>query len=50
VQGPVVKIDYLLLPLLTLTAKNWLVSYIDRPAGQSKSALYRQQLDAMVTF
>ena len=35
ITGPVARIDYLLLPRLTLTAKNHFVSYIDRPAGQS---------------
>ncbi len=50
VQGPFVKIDYMLFPRLTLTAKNHFVSFIDRPQGQSNSLLHRFQLDAQVAF
>ncbi|MGE0825326.1 MAG: putative porin [Candidatus Binatia bacterium] len=50
VQGPFVKIDYLLLPNLTITAKNHFVSFIDRPAGQVNSTLNRFQLDAQLKF
>lgn len=50
VQGPIVRIDYLLLPRLTLTAKNHFVSFIDRPPGQSNSTLNRVQLDAVLAF
>lgn len=50
VQGPFVKFDYLLLPRLTLTAKNHFVSFIDRPRGQSNSLLNRFQLDAQLAF
>ncbi|MBI3247481.1 MAG: putative porin [Deltaproteobacteria bacterium] len=50
VQGPFVKFDYLLLPRLTLTAKNHFVSFIDRQRGQSNSMLNRLQLDAQLAF
>jgi len=50
VQGPFLRIDYLLLPRLTLTAKNHFVSYIDRPRGFSNSLLHRFQLDAQLAF
>ncbi|MBI3302277.1 MAG: putative porin [Deltaproteobacteria bacterium] len=50
VQGPIVKIDYMLLPRLTISAKNHFVSYIDRPVGQSNSILNRFQLDAVLAF
>jgi hypothetical protein len=50
VQGPFVKFDYLLLPRLTLTAKNHFVSFIDRPKGQSNSTVNRLQLDAVLAF
>jgi hypothetical protein len=50
VQGPFVRIDYLLLPRLTLTAKNHFVSFIDRPAGQSNATVNRFQLDAVLAF
>ena len=33
VQGPIAKIDYMLLPRLTLTAKGYFVNFIDRPNG-----------------
>jgi hypothetical protein len=50
VQGPFVKIDYMLFPRLTISAKNHFVSFIDRPKGQSNSLLHRFQLDAQLTF
>lgn len=50
VQGPFIKLDYLLLPRLTITAKNHFVSFIDRPKGQSNSMLNRFQLDAQLAF
>ena len=50
VQGPFVKIDYMLFPRLTITAKNHFVSFIDRPKGESNSLLHRFQLDAQVAF
>jgi hypothetical protein len=49
-QGPFVRIDYMLFPRLTLTLKNHFVSFIDRPAGQSNSEVYRLQFDAQVAF
>ncbi len=50
VTGPIARIDYLLLPRLTLTAKNHFVSYINRPHGQSNSMVNRFQLDAVLAF
>jgi putative porin len=49
-QGPFVKIDYMLFPRLTISAKNHFVSFIDRPKGQSNSTVHRFQLDAQLTF
>jgi hypothetical protein len=49
-QGPFVKIDYMLFPRLTLTAKNHFVSFIDRPQGQSNSLVNRFQFDAVLAF
>jgi hypothetical protein len=50
VEGPFLKIDYMLFPRLTLTAKNHFVSFIDRPQGQPNSVVNRLQLDAQLTF
>jgi hypothetical protein len=50
VQGPFIAVNYLLLPRLTLTAKNHFVSFIDRPSGQSNSMLHRFQFDAQLAF
>lgn len=50
VQGPFIGVNYLLLPRLTLTAKNHFVSFIDRPKGASNSLLHRFQLDAQLAF
>lgn len=49
-QGPVLKIDYMPLPHLTLTAKNHFISFVDRPMGESQSTLYRLQLDGVLGF
>jgi hypothetical protein len=49
-QGPFVRVDYMLFPRLTISAKNHFVSFIDRPKGQSNATLNRFQLDAQVTF
>jgi hypothetical protein len=49
-QGPFVKVDYMLFPRLTLSAKNHFVSFIDRPKGQSNSMVHRFQLDAVLAF
>jgi putative porin len=49
-QGPFLKIDYMLFPRLTITAKNHFVSFIDRPKGQSNSLVNRFQLDAQLVF
>ncbi len=50
VQGPFLAVNYLLLPRLTLTAKNHFVSFIDRPSGVSNSMLHRFQFDAQLAF
>ncbi|MBM4257169.1 MAG: hypothetical protein FJ147_14875 [Deltaproteobacteria bacterium] len=50
VQGPFVKVDYMLFPRLTISAKNHFISFIDRPKGESNSTLHRFQLDAQVAF
>jgi hypothetical protein len=50
VQGPILKVDYLLLPRLTLSAKNHFVSFIDRPQGQSNETVNRLLLDAVLSF
>jgi hypothetical protein len=50
VEGPFIKVDYLLLPNLTISAKNHFISYINRPAGQLNSTLNRFQLDAQLKF
>jgi Putative porin len=50
VQGPFLKVDYMLFPRLTITAKNHFVSFIDRPQGQSNSLVNRFQLDAQLAF
>ncbi|MEW6296174.1 MAG: putative porin [Thermodesulfobacteriota bacterium] len=49
-QGPFVAINYMILPRLTLTAKNHFVNFIDRPAGVPNSTAYRFQLDAQLAF
>ena len=49
-QGPAVRVDYMLYPRFVLTAKNGFVSYIHRPSGQSNSEVYRLQLDATLAF
>jgi len=50
VQGPIVRLDYVLLPRLTLTAKGYFVNFIDRPHKQPNSAVNRIQLDALFAF
>jgi hypothetical protein len=40
----------MILPRLTLTAKNHFVNFIDRPAGVPNSTAYRFQLDAQLAF
>jgi hypothetical protein len=50
VQGPIAKIDYMLLPRLTLTAKGYFVNFIDRPNGAKDSTVNRLQLDALFAF
>jgi len=50
VQGPIAKIDYMLLPRLTLTAKGYFVNFIDRPTKLPNSTVNRMQLDALFAF
>src|SRR5712691_5839416 len=50
VQGPFLKIDYMLFPHLTLSVKNHFVSFVDRPKGQSNSTVDRVQFDAVLAF
>ncbi len=50
VQGPIAKIDYMLLPRLTLTTKGYFVNFIDRPKGLTNSMVNRVQLDALFAF
>lgn len=50
VQGPIVKLDYMLLPRLTLTAKGYFVNFIDRPTNLTNSTVNRMQLDALFAF
>jgi hypothetical protein len=46
----VVALEYQLLDPLTLTARNYFVNFIDRPAGMSNPTLFRLQLDALLRF
>jgi hypothetical protein len=50
VQGPIVKLDYMLLPRLTLTAKGYFVNFIDRPIDLTNSTVNRLQFDALFAF
>ena len=50
VQGPFVKVDYMLFPRLTLTARNNFGSWIDRPKGQSNSLVNRFQFDVQLAY
>src|SRR5712692_458249 len=50
VEGPILKIDYMLLPRLTLTTKGYLVNFIDRPKGLTNSIVNRWQFDALFAF
>jgi len=50
VQGTIVKIDYMLMPRLTLTTKGYFVNFIDRPTGQPNSMVNRLQFDALFAF
>ena len=50
VQGPIAKLDYMLLPRLTLTAKGYFVNFIDRPAKLPNSTVNRLQFDALFAF
>lgn len=50
VRGPIAKIDYMLLPRLTLTAKGYFVNFINRPNSTLNSVVNRIQLDALFAF
>jgi hypothetical protein len=50
VQGPIIKLDYMLFPRLTLTTKGYFVNFIDRPKGQPNSMVNRLQFDALFAF
>ena len=50
IQGPIAKLDYMLLPRLTLSAKGYFVNFIDRPRGLPNSVVNRVQLDALLAF
>lgn len=50
VQGPIVKLDYMLMPRLTLTTKGYFVNFIDRPKGLTNSMVNRLQFDALFAF
>ena len=50
VQGPILKLDYMLFPRLTLTARGYFVNFIDRPKGLTNSMVNRLQFDALFAF
>ncbi len=50
VQGPIAKIDYMVLPRLTLTAKGAFTNLIDRPKGLTNAMVNRIQFDALFAF
>jgi hypothetical protein len=50
VQGPIVKLDYMLMPRLTLTTKGYFVNFINRPEGLTNSMVNRLQFDALFVF
>ena len=50
VQGPIAKLDYILLPRLTLTAKGYFVNFIDKPKRLPNSTVNRVQFDALFAF
>ncbi len=50
VEGPMVKLDYMLFPRLTLTTKGYFVNFIDRPKGVTNSMVNRLQFDAQLAF
>lgn len=50
VEGPILKLDYMLFPRLTLTTKGYFVNFIDRPKGLTNSMVSRLQFDAILTF
>jgi len=50
VEGPIVKLDYMLFPRLTLTTKGYFVNFIARPKGLTNSMVNRLQFDALFAF
>lgn len=50
VMGHFVALDYVLLPRLTLTAKNHFINWIKRPAGFHNPTQSRLQLDMVLSF
>ncbi len=50
VEGPILKVDYMLFPRLTLTTKGYFVNFIDRPKGLTNSMVNRLQFDALFAF
>ena len=50
VQGPIAKLDYMLLPRLTLTARGYFVNFIDRPKSLPNATVNRVQFDALFAF
>lgn len=50
VKGPYVKIEWVPLKSLTLSGKNYFVTYIDPPAGKANPTLNRLQVDAQYKF
>jgi len=50
VMGHFIALDYVLLPMLTLTAKNHFVNFIDRPVGFHNPTQSRFQLDFVLSF
>lgn len=48
--GHFIALEYVLLPRLTLTAKNHFVNWINRPAGFHNPTQSRLQLDAVLSF
>jgi hypothetical protein len=50
VMGNIISLDYVLLPHLTLTAKNHFVNFIKVPAGFRNPTQSRVQLDMVLAF
>lgn len=50
VRGHIISLDYVLLPHLTLTAKNHFINFIDTPVGFHNPTLSRLQLDMVLSW